>query len=279
MVSASWWMELSTVPMIDAFKFDITSPANFQLNAIPENVGSGNSGANVDIRIRILNSSKDTIGVYNPSALLDAGIDTALNSGTYYVLIDGVGNVNKTEYGSLGYYSMTGMVNAVLPLRQFKLRGNISEGNQILEWSVQSDELVKSFTVESSTDGKNFQSLITLSGTVRTFNYKTLGGSLHYRLKATLESGREYYSNIILLQDKGTGSPIRLLSALITHTIDISSNGNYAYQLADATGRLLSRGTLQKGINHLPVPQDARGVMFLRFTDDQTIRTEKIFRQ
>src|SRR6202000_3207542 len=98
------------------------------LNAIPENVGSNNNGANVDIRVKILNSNQDTIGVYNPATLLNAGIDTALYTGTYYLLVDGVANANMDQYGSLSYYSMAGALATTLPVHQFILKGSVYNG-------------------------------------------------------------------------------------------------------------------------------------------------------
>lgn len=260
---------------IDAFQFSIPANANFRLNAIPENVGSGNSGANVDIRIKILDSNKDTIGVYNPSTLLDAGIDTSLYAGSYYVLVDGVGNANKSEYGSLGYYSMTGMVNSVLPLHQFKLSGSSVGSDHLLNWSLKSDEPLKSIVVESSANGRDFHPLVILNPGVRSFRYKSLGTITRYRLKAIMQAGeKEYFSNILTLRDNGQTSAIQLLSNIVTTTVDIKSDGSYPYQLADATGRIILKGTLQSGLNQLTVPQDTHGILFLRLAG----RIERLFK-
>ena len=46
----------------DVFKFDLLATNNFRLSAIPQNVGSGNEGANVDIRVALLDQNADTIG-------------------------------------------------------------------------------------------------------------------------------------------------------------------------------------------------------------------------
>ncbi len=65
----------------DAFKVTIPSNSEFLLNAIPNNVGTGDNGANVDIKISLLDNVADTLGHYNPANLLDAGVDTILKSG------------------------------------------------------------------------------------------------------------------------------------------------------------------------------------------------------
>ena len=84
----------------DVFKFTLAIPTNLRMSVIPQNVGSGNSGANVDIRVSLLNYKADTIGTYNPSDLLNAGVDSNLNSGNYYLVVEGVGNTYLNDYGS-----------------------------------------------------------------------------------------------------------------------------------------------------------------------------------
>src|SRR2546421_4226834 len=78
----------------DVFKIVLDTDLNFRLVAVPKNVGSGNSGADIDIRVSLLNNQADTIGRYNPSDLLNAGVDTNLTAGTYYLVAEGVANVN-----------------------------------------------------------------------------------------------------------------------------------------------------------------------------------------
>ncbi|HEY0678717.1 MAG TPA: hypothetical protein VGD17_10550, partial [Chitinophagaceae bacterium] len=50
----------------DVFRMDLSFAQNFKLTAVPQNVGAGNSGANIDIKVSLLNATGDTIGRYNP---------------------------------------------------------------------------------------------------------------------------------------------------------------------------------------------------------------------
>ncbi len=265
---------------IDAFKMVISNNANFKLNAIPENVGSGNSGANMDIRVSILNENNDTIGIYNPSTLLDAGIDTTLNAGTYYVLVDGVGNINKSNYGSLGYYSMQGDLNIVLPVHQFRLRGIASGADHALTWSFRADEELKNIVVETSDNGTDFRPLVDLHADARSFSYKAMQPVTWYRLKAvTAKAERPFLSNVLTLKNSNTaGKQVQIFSNIIAGTVDIKSNGNHPYHLFDAAGKLLSSGTLISGINNIAVPQQVKGLLFLRLKDGLTEWTEKLIK-
>ena len=118
----------------DLFKLRLWRSSRCRLNAVPQNVGSGNQGANIDLKIYLLNAAADTLGSYNPSMLLDAGVDTALQTGLYYIAVTGTGNANHTEYGSVGSYALEGSLLSILPVQQFDLKGASSNGYHTLSW-------------------------------------------------------------------------------------------------------------------------------------------------
>jgi subtilisin-like proprotein convertase family protein len=70
---------------------------------------------NLDILATLYDSSGAVVATSNPAAALTASISVALAAGTYYLAIDGTGKAASgsdsgySDYGSLGYYSITGM--------------------------------------------------------------------------------------------------------------------------------------------------------------------------
>ncbi|HYH14504.1 MAG TPA: hypothetical protein VD794_04765, partial [Flavisolibacter sp.] len=64
---------------VDVFKFTINKTGLFRLNGIPYNVGSSNSGSNLDMQVDLLNESEQVLNSYNPSTALSSIIDTMLN--------------------------------------------------------------------------------------------------------------------------------------------------------------------------------------------------------
>ncbi len=48
------------------------------------------------------------MSMYNPGTLLSSVIDTILNPGTYYLKIEGKGNIYAPSYASLGSYALKG---------------------------------------------------------------------------------------------------------------------------------------------------------------------------
>ncbi|NOX54097.1 MAG: hypothetical protein GXP27_06585, partial [Planctomycetes bacterium] len=69
---------------------------------------------NLDIEATLYDSSGNVLATSNPTDALDATLSQYLTSGVYYVSVDGVGRAatagdpGYSDYGSLGYYSISG---------------------------------------------------------------------------------------------------------------------------------------------------------------------------
>jgi hypothetical protein len=265
---------INTAADQDYFKFNIAKKSTVQLKAIPKNVGSGNSGANIDIKLTVLNSNGQVIGKYNPYALLSATADLTLNAGNYYVLIEGVANQNIDEYGSIGYYSLTGSVQQVAVVaKAVTLTGQIASKVHVINWTYENQQPIKDMILEGSENGVNFRNIQTLSPAVNHFEYiPVTKGVMYYRAKMVgEENGDPYYSNTISLQYPVTGN-VSLGSNIIMNTAQVKTAGNYAYQLVDETGRLLQRGRLIAGMNNIPVNTTRKGILLLRvYTDKEQV--------
>lgn len=270
---------VNTAADVDAFRLVLPNPTNFRLTAIPLNVGSGNEGANVDIKVTLMNGT-DTIGKYNPSTLLNAGIDTNLVAGTYYLVVDGVGNMYHSDFGSLGTYALTGTLFSVLALHHFNLDGNTSNGKHQLSWVYSSDEQLKEWVVEKSTDGKNFSALTNLPANTSSFSYKPFSNEvMYYRVKAICQNGGTvYYSNTIELKNKASNSEVLINTNTGNSFITVSSTGNFDYALYTAGGQLTGQGKLRPGQNQLSCGA-AKGLLFLRYSNGNNAVTEKFIKQ
>jgi hypothetical protein len=262
----------------DAFRIMIPIPTNIKLNAIPQNVGSGNEGANIDIMITLLNAAKDTIGIYNPSSLLSAGIDTNLNSGYYYMVVKGVGNINHSDYGSIGYYSLNGQMANTLPVHHFMLKGSVNGNRHLLTWSYKADEAIKEIIVESSSDGRRFSTLVTLSPAPGNFQYQPVSSGVYYRLKAvTALQHRSYYSNTIQLGN-GNAQPAQVVHSLVNNEVMVKSTGVYNYKIFDSAGRLLKKGYVVAGLNTISLQAAQSGILLIQFDNDHSTWNEKLIK-
>jgi hypothetical protein len=263
----------------DVFRLSLTYAQNFKLTAIPQNVGADNSGADVDIQVSLLDETGDTIGRYNPSLLLNAGIDTNLERGTYYVVAEGISNMYLGDYGSVGYYYLNGELNRVLPVERFRLSGSAANGIHALNWSYVTSVDIARFDVEVSADGSRFDKLVTLLPTQLNMNYTPLPAQrLYYRIKGITADERYYYSNIISLQP-GQGKPVQVLNSFVKSSVGVNSTGRYNYQLFTENGQLVQSGNLQPGYNNISLRAGANGLLVMRIFDGNQYWSEKLIRQ
>jgi len=71
---------------------------------------------NLDVSLKVMNSSGTVIATAKPAATLQASVTVSLpTAGKYFVIVDGVGvlnplNTGYSDYGSLGQYKVTGTV-------------------------------------------------------------------------------------------------------------------------------------------------------------------------
>lgn len=97
----------------DVFKLVLTNNSDINFSLTPysvSNVTYPNNGANIDLQLKIYKASGETIGIFNDLNLLNSQGVISLVSGDYYLEVDGVGNINTSDYGSLGSYTLGGIV-------------------------------------------------------------------------------------------------------------------------------------------------------------------------
>lgn len=269
----------------DVFSFTLSSPTYVHLNAVPDNVGNvgtNNSGANLDIKLSLLDYKADTIGQYNPSSTLSAGVDSTLASGTYYVVVEGISNAYLEDNASLGYYSLAASPITTLPIRRLSLSGRVNAGAHNLSWIYETDEEVKQIEIQESKNGVNFEALTSTNAASKNFTWKPLSSNLvYYRIRVITADEKSFYSNIIALREQGDdNAPIRVMNSMIVNNIVINSEKECNFQLMDATGRMLQSGKMVAGTNSIDVTNTAqKGLLLLRIIDGQAGQTWKLIKQ
>jgi hypothetical protein len=266
----------------DVIQFSIPSIGNFHLDALPYSVGTNDAGSNLDIQLKLLDSTQHVIGVYNPPLLLSSSIDTLLNPGTYYVSVASSGNVYAQEYASLGSYNLKGFYSpgAVLLLHKLKLQGKIENNKHQLDWIIQADETLTQQVLEISSNGRDFQPLIQLNNNIRSYSYiPEQSEILYYRIYTTFDNRQQYYSNTISLRSNTVNSKPFINGNLIYNTLTINSSVPFSYSIIDYNGRLLEKGAITQGINTIQTGNYSSGMYFIKFTNDQQQYTERFMKQ
>jgi len=266
----------------DLFKITVPTFGRLQLDAIPYNVGTGNSGSDLDLQVDVLDGSYASIGTYNPGNLLSSVIDTFVNAGTYYMRIDGKGNIYAPEYGSLGSYSLqaTFTDGTLLPVRRLELRGRLDGDMHTLSWLIDADEHVMKQVIEVSSNGINYTPLDQPNNVLRNYSYRPLDTRpLLYRLHVTFENLKEYYSNVIAIRQGKAVKPQLVGNTISGNYVTVNSPASYHYQIIDQSGRMLSRGNVEKGYSSLGLGSLHSGIYIIRFTDGAQQWSEKFIKK
>jgi hypothetical protein len=87
---------------VDFFSIDIATTKT--ISVIPFNLGANNSGANLDIVLKVYDSQGTLITTVDDASILNES--TTLNAGQYYISVNTTSNQYADKYGMLGRYSI-----------------------------------------------------------------------------------------------------------------------------------------------------------------------------
>lgn len=97
---------------VDTFKFDLSI-----LSEVDLRVASSIDHDNLDVIATLLDENKNVLLVNRPIGDRSASLKEKLSSGTYYLAIDGGGELTTSDgfsdYGSIGYYEIKGTVKEI----------------------------------------------------------------------------------------------------------------------------------------------------------------------
>lgn len=273
---------ITTTADKDAFKFVLAQNGNVHIDAKPFSIGANDDGANLDVKIVLLDALKQPIGTYDPPTLLSATADITLNAGAYYIVVSGTSNANASQYGSLGSYTISGTYSpiGVTPIRDVALTGKIDKNNHNLNWNIISDEPIKKLDVETSTDGRNFTTLTGVASSAKNFIYNPFSNTdIFYRLKVTSVIDQTVYSNVITLKTNGKVEKQFKVSTIVHDEVMINAGENYQYQLSDISGRIIAKGQNNSGISKININANPNGMYVMQIISTNQRITERIIKQ
>jgi hypothetical protein len=169
-----------------------------------------------------------------------------------------------------------------------------SNDNIVLKWDAQNAETINQFTIEYSTNGKDFTDLATVpvnqSSPSGSYNYNYAvnsndKGYIYFRIKQTAGNNKTGYSAVekVLLSEKtGMGMAIHPNPAItgIGITFDHLLNGDYSVDLINTAGQVIvNRKVKLSNANTIPVnwnTKPAPGIYFTRVTNTSTMEQQII---
>ena len=263
----------------DFFKIIIPRRTRLKAQITPNNVAVNNSGANVDLFLTLMKTTGDTVGRYNPKFSLNASLDTSIGAGTYYLGVDGTGNQNVSDYGSVGLYSLSGSLENLAVAPTVLLKGDVRRNINVINWDVESIEGVRRTYIEYSLDGRFYTPFTDVPPTTLTYLHRPPGSNaVYYRIRMVMRDESNEYSNVVVLNNVHEAK-VMLMSNVVQSVAKVKSTGDYSYQLLDETGRLLRRGRLTAGINDIPLTVITPGIVFLKVFDQHEQFHYRIIKQ
>ncbi len=263
----------------DAFKIILAANSAINISVKPFSVDASYQGANLDIKVSMYNALKELMRTYDPAAMMNVSIDTVLNSGTYYLVVDGTGNGNVGDYGSLGSYGISAATSGVLPIHDISLTGRSDNNKHLLNWKIVSDEPIQASELESSKDGIVYKTVARVAGSTNSFAYTPqITGEIFYRLKASTSSAQPFYSNTILLKATGKGKPFEV-ATFVNNQLRINANEQFVYQLMNSNGGMLAKGSGQAGFNQVDMQRLPAGMYVIQMISNNEKQTERIIKQ
>lgn len=261
----------------DAFKliFDHTKRVNLSVN--PFSVGVNNDGANLDVKIMIYDGFKNLICIKDPKETMSVNLDTILEKGTYFVVIDGAGNNNMSDYGSVGNYTFNCSTSKIA-IRSLALTGAAALDGHDLHWVTENPEAIAAQSVEISSDGVVFTTVTNVNIRSKDFHYTTNDNNVkYYRINVTTVSDETVYSNVVSIKPASTN--LFKVNNLIQNQITVNASENYQYKILDINGRMIATGKGVKGYNNINMYNASKGIYVIQFYGATTKSVERIIKQ
>ncbi len=258
----------------DVFKLDINRETVLQIKGVPYWEGNENNNADLDMSILLYNEAHALVKTIDPLESMSVAFETYLKAGTYYMVVDGVGNRFAGEYGSLGSYSITGTFKTP-NAPKVVLSGKTQFGKDMLEWKTTSYDETISEQLEFSTDGIVFTDINVLATIVKSTSLSSgVYQNRYYRVKSTLSSDKTVYSNILLLSNTGFEVATLVQSQLVVH-----ANQMYTYILSDMNGRIVSKGNGSMGLNRTNISSLSSGAYIITLIVEGQKTSRRILKQ
>jgi hypothetical protein len=151
---------------------------------------------------------------------------------------------------SLGRFLIILAPSSPLAVKFTKINANANGKNVVVSWAVGSEQGIKDYFIEKSTDGNQFTKtgIVVAKNSVVGASYQWVDaaaaeGNNYYRIRSNDENGSFAYSTVATVQ-MNAGKGIQVYPTLITNqqftiTLNNQPAGNYGLSLTDASGKQL----------------------------------------
>ncbi len=153
-----------------------------------------------------------------------------------------------------------------------------------LEWKAATELNLQAYTVETSTDGRQFEPVASLPGrgsnSTYGFSHQPRNGRVYYRLRMTDRDGSYAFSNILALNYSCSGRQSLVYPNPAGSNLNVNLSGynsRVEARLLNGLGQVIYGARLQNGTNRIAVDQLPAGTYTLLITEaDQAPEVHKV---
>jgi len=221
----------------------------------------------IPLRISSLNNNYSynlTTDINNMPSTVQGFLLNTDNGNTSPLNMNGTTMIPITVTGSLMTNYKIVFTNSGTPLsvKDIKLTASKQNNAIVTKWTATEEQAVNNYTVEKSTNGKDFTAVQVMSSKGNGTNEYTwtdeqpADGNNLYRIKATNIDGKQLYSNTALVRwNAGTASsltiyPNPVTDANFTLSLNNMASGEYQATLYSANGQVVYTQTIQHETNN-----------------------------
>jgi hypothetical protein len=181
-------------------------------------------------------------------------------------------------------------LDIILPVKLSSFSAKVNNCVVNLDWTAVNETDFENYEVESSVDGKSFQTISTIgahqgTGPVNKYSFQDSHpqqGKIYYRLKmANIDGSFEYSKTIAMRLDCSKSSvfvypnPVKnILNINVTNSQDNATSAS----LFDPNGKLVYSGKMISGTNSIDMTKFSNGVYLLKITNRDEVQNIKIIK-
>jgi hypothetical protein len=198
--------------------------------------------------------------------------------------VSGGGGVNITIDN---FRTSASIANAPLPVKFSSLEANTVNNSTVLMWKVATEENMKGYNIEKSTDGSNFSSIGFVNATgSNTYSFPdnnaTLGG--YYRIQSVDVNGKYGYSTVIFVKNNQSLAIIKAFPVPAFRNLTIqhgSASAETIICISSADGRIINRVVPTPGTQQTQIELSSvkAGIYLVSYTNKKETSTIKIVKQ
>ena len=264
---------------------------------------AGNSSGQVTINFNFNDYNGTTPLATSSYAILYNATDGSFLTGTNKLVnIVSAGTVSGNNVSFLvnvanlanGYYTLVYSATSILPVNFTAFTASLENGKTQLKWSVAEEAGNDVFLVQRSTDGINFSSIGTFSGSpvnISTASYsfndeKPLTGQNYYRIQLTEVTGRTIYSAVKLINvtSNNNQATVAVYPNPAINIIQVNTNNanttKGVVQLLNAAGQAVTVNISipSSGMVQIPVAHLEAGIYYLQTTINWATTVSKVIK-